>query len=210
MPNKYAEIFFTETVQSLQRERGSHHIYGPQLKGADTHFALTLNEQNFIEARDSFYLASITEDSWPYVQHRGGPPGFLKILNERTLGFADFSGNMQFMSAANFKNSNRVMMFLMDYVNRRRLKIAGLVTVIDNNDPRFAQLDLGNYRATPERGIIIEVQGFDWNCPQHITQRFDKPTVDRAVEQMLATIDDLKKQVADLTDQLNQTNQPKN
>ncbi len=193
MPNKYAETFFSKTAQALQKEHDSHHFYGSELKGPDTNQSLTLRERGFIEARDSFYMATITEDGWPYVQHRGGPEGFTRVLDNTTIGFADFSGNQQFISTANVVNNPRVSLIFMDYVHRRRLKIAGLVTVIDTQDERIKQLDIGKYFAAVERGYLINVVAFDWNCPQHITQRFDKPTVDKAVAPLLETIENLKK-----------------
>ncbi len=192
MPNKYAETFFTKSVQALQKENNSHYFYNPQLKGPDSNKILTAREKTFIDARDSFYMATITEDGWPYVQHRGGPIGFTRVLSETQLGFADFSGNQQYISAANTANNPKISLIFMDYVNRRRLKIAGLVTLIDYRDDRIKQLDVGKYRVAIDRGYLIDVVAYDWNCPQHITQRFDKPTVDKAIAPLLETIENLK------------------
>jgi predicted pyridoxine 5'-phosphate oxidase superfamily flavin-nucleotide-binding protein len=192
MPNKYAETFFTQSAQELQKKHNSHHVYGPQLTGPDTNNVLTMAEKAFIEARDSFYMATITEDGWPYVQHRGGPVGFTRVLSATQLGFADFSGNFQFITAANVTRNPRVSLIFMDYVNRRRLKIAGLVTVINHEHESLKQLDTGTYRAVIDRGFLIDVVAFDWNCPQHITQRFDKPTVDKAIAPLLDTIEALE------------------
>ena len=133
-------------------------------------------ERDFIEARDSFYLASITPDGWPYIQHRGGPPGFLRALGGNRIGFADYRGNRQHLSNANIGHEPRVSLFLMDYPNRRRLKLIGHAAITD--DPALVEaLMPAGYAALPERAYLIDVLGFDWNCPQHITPRFTEAEV---------------------------------
>lgn len=140
-------------------------------------------ELAFIAARDSFYMATVSETGWPYVQHRGGPPGFLHAIDERTLGFADYRGNRQFVSAGNLAAGDRAALFLMDYSARRRLKIYAYAEVKPvAADPALAQrLALPDYRSRAERIFILHLEAFDWNCPQHITPRFTEPEVATAI-----------------------------
>jgi len=149
-------------------------------------------ERAFIKARDSFYLASVSETAWPYVQHRGGPRGFVRVLNDRTIGFADFRGNRQYVSVGNLRHDNRVALIMVDYASRTRLKILGHVRIIDGTDGTGLEpLTVPAYRAKVERGLLIEIAAFDWNCAQHITPRF---TLDEVEELMVP----LKARVAEL------------
>jgi predicted pyridoxine 5'-phosphate oxidase superfamily flavin-nucleotide-binding protein len=151
--------------------------------------------------RDSFYLATVTETDWPYIQHRGGPAGFLRVLDEKTIAFADFRGNRQFVSVGNLAKNDRVALILMDYAHQARLKILGHARVIElKDDPALAaKLALPGYRAKPERAFLITVDAFDWNCPQHITQRFTLADVEDAVGAMKARIAELEAEVQRLT-----------
>jgi predicted pyridoxine 5'-phosphate oxidase superfamily flavin-nucleotide-binding protein len=147
----------------------------------------------FIARRDSFYIASVSETGWPYLQHRGGPAGFLKVLDEKTLGFADFRGNRQYISVGNLKSDDRVSLFLMDYANQTRLKILGRARVINSADAETLQrLALPEYRAQVERGIVITIAAFDWNCPQHITQRFTLDEIEAATQPLRKRIEELE------------------
>lgn len=141
---------------------------------------LTQQEKAFIEARDGFYQATVTETGWPYVQFRGGPAGFLKVLDDYTLGYADFRGNRQYISVGNLSAERRVALILMDYPNRRRLKIWAWAQVIDaDEDPALSvALEMPDYRARVERAILLKVEAYDWNCPQHITSRFSEREID--------------------------------
>jgi predicted pyridoxine 5'-phosphate oxidase superfamily flavin-nucleotide-binding protein len=134
----------------------------------------TDRETSFIAARDSFYMASISQSGWPYIQHRGGPAGFLHVLDETTLGFTDFGGNRQYLTLGNIGAEDRVALFLMDYPNRRRLKILARMSAHDlMREPELAAgLATPGYRGRPERAFVLKLQAFDWNCPQHITPRF--------------------------------------
>jgi predicted pyridoxine 5'-phosphate oxidase superfamily flavin-nucleotide-binding protein len=134
----------------------------------------TDDEVDFIAARDSFYMATVSETGWPYVQHRGGPPGFLKVLDPTTLGFADFRGNRQYITLGNLAVNDRAALILVDYPNRQRLKILAHVEARDlANDPELAaRLALPGYKGKVERGFVLRLERFDWNCPQHITPRF--------------------------------------
>jgi ferredoxin-NADP reductase/predicted pyridoxine 5'-phosphate oxidase superfamily flavin-nucleotide-binding protein len=173
MAHKFAEIAFTPTVRAIQKVAGSRLAYSGMDEGEAYNHRLGQREADFISKRDSFYLATVSETSWPYLQHRGGPAGFVKILDEGTLGFADYSGNRQYVSTGNLRSNNRVALFFMDYPNRRRLKLLGRVREIGADEPELlAQLERAEYPAQVERGFIIAVHGFDWNCPQHISPRF--------------------------------------
>lgn len=173
MGHKFAEIAFTPAVQDIQSQHGSRASYHRMETGRDHHQFLGQRESDFISARDSFYMASVSESGWPYVQHRGGPAGFMKVLNEQTIGFADYSGNRQYISTGNFVNDNRVSLFFMDYPNRTRLKMMGRVKTISEDDlDTIAKLENSHYRAQIERGFIITIEAYDWNCPQHITRRY--------------------------------------
>lgn len=157
-------------------------------------------EWDFIAARDSFYMASVSEDGWPYIQHRGGPVGFLRRMAGNRIGFADYSGNRQFLSAAHVAADDRVALFLMDYPNRRRLKMIGHARTSD--DPMdTAALMPPNYAAEPERAFLIDIVGFDWNCPQHITPRFTEAEVRHGAQPLFDEITALRARIAQLEGQ---------
>jgi predicted pyridoxine 5'-phosphate oxidase superfamily flavin-nucleotide-binding protein len=182
MARAFAKIAFTPSVLDMQERQGSKKAYAkflsPEAGGGDR---LSEAEAGFIQARDSFYQASVSSDGWPYVQYRGGPTGFLKVLDERTLAYADFRGNRQYISAGNIAENDRVSLILMDYPHQRRLKIWGRAQMTDiKDDPDLvASLMDESYRARPERAVIIKLEAFDWNCPQHIHPRY---TVDEITE----------------------------
>lgn len=152
---------------------------------------LTETEKQFIAEREGFYLGTVGETGWPYVQFRGGPPGFLRVVDDRTLGWADFRGNRQYISTGNFAGNDRVSLFLMDYPNQRRLKIFGRARVVDVGSEFLAQLTIRDYRAVVERGVLVQVEAFDWNCPQHITPRY-------TVEEIQATLTPIRARLAQL------------
>lgn len=195
MPNMFAELAFTDAVRAEQTRQGSRESYARMDDGPAYHDRLGENEAAFIAIRDSFYMATVSETGWPYIQHRGGPPGFVKILDEKTLGFADFRGNRQYISLGNLQGDDRVSLFFMDYPRRARLKMLGRVTVTE--DPaQLSRLALPDYRAKPERGMLITIDAFDWNCPQHITPRFTEPEIAQAVAPLHARIKELEAQLA--------------
>lgn len=171
-PANFTALAFTDSVKRLQREHGSRDSYA-RMEASGDRFLLTDVERLFIEARDSFYLASVGENGWPYVQYRGGPPGFLRVLDDNTLAFADFRGNRQYISAGNVTVTPKVAMILMDYAERRRLKIwAEVAQIAPADDAELAaRVDLGEYAAVIERIFVFQIRGYDWNCPQHITPR---------------------------------------
>ncbi len=174
MARKFAEIAFTPSVQAAQSRYGSRasaeRLEGPD-GGGDRLGDL---EVDFIEARDGFYQATVSETGWPYVQFRGGPAGFLKVLDEGTIAYADFRGNVQYISAGNLAASDRVALILMDYANRRRLKIWARARLVhrDEDPELLARLEDRGYRAKVERAVVLSVEAVDWNCPQHITPRY--------------------------------------
>ena len=170
-------ITFQQTLMTPAVRRAQEHYYGRTAKAVPTpnRDELSAEETDFITARDSFYMATITEDGWPYIQHRGGPKGFLKVLGQNQLGFADFKGNRQMLSTGNLNGNDRVCLFLMDYPHRERLKIIGRAKVLDAREqPGLAdQLSpTKELRESVERLFLIDVLGFDWNCSQYISPRY--------------------------------------
>ena len=166
----------------------------------ETKNELTEYETAFIANRDSFYQATVSESGWPYVQQRGGPLGVLKVLDKRTIGFADFRGNRQYLSVGNLNADERISLILMDYANRQRLKLWGRARVVHEheNPALIAQLEVPSYRARVERGIIIQVEAYDWNCPQHITPRYSTAEVEQLIAPVLEENSRLKSQIAQL------------
>ena len=195
MSRAYLKIAFTPAVRAMQARMGSRGNYASLDDADDRRDALTAHEVEFISARDGFYQASVSESGWPYVQYRGGPAGFLKVLDDRTLGYADFRGNVQYSSAGNLQGNDRVALFLMDYANRRRLKILGRARLVDRGDDpaRVARLGMPGYPATIERAVIITVEASDWNCPQHITPRFTAAEIEARVAPLHEEIARLRK-----------------
>jgi ferredoxin-NADP reductase/predicted pyridoxine 5'-phosphate oxidase superfamily flavin-nucleotide-binding protein len=180
MARAFAKISFTPDVQAVQTEMGSRTAYRAAELGEAETVALSDFEQAFIAERDSFYQATVSQTGWPYVQHRGGPAGFLKVLDERTIGYADFSGNRQYLSVGNLRGDDRVSLLLMDYPARRRLKIWGRARAVDaRSEPALlAKLESPDFRAPVERGIVIRVEAFDCNCPKYITPRYSQREVE--------------------------------
>jgi predicted pyridoxine 5'-phosphate oxidase superfamily flavin-nucleotide-binding protein len=194
MPHAFAEIAFTPRVRAEQERRGSRHGYARFEGGEPHHDRLGPDEAAFIGARDSFYMATVGATGWPYVQHRGGPPGFVRVLDERTLGFADFRGNRQYVSLGNLAGDDRAAFFFMDYSHRARLKLLGRVRPTE--DPALlARLALPGYPGRVERGFLVEVAGFDWNCPQHITARFTEAEVEAAFAPLRAHVERLEQRL---------------
>jgi predicted pyridoxine 5'-phosphate oxidase superfamily flavin-nucleotide-binding protein len=175
MTANYVHIMFGDAARSLQEQDGSREAYAAMERGANGWGdMLEAREAEFIAARDSFYMASVTQDGWPYVQHRGGPRGFLKLIDERHIGFADVRGNRQFLSSGNIAADDRVALILVDYPARRRLKLIGharRTTVAEDPDLVMRLMPEG-WEARPQAAFVIAVTAFDWNCPQHITPRW--------------------------------------
>ena len=191
MATKYLDLMFTDAVCRAQNQ-----YYGQagKIAGALDRDPLGQAEAEFIAARDSFYVGSISESGWPYVQHRGGPAGFLRLLNETTLVFADYKGNRQLLSTGNVSANDRVALFLMDYKNRERLKILGHARL---EDPRAhpeltAQVTDLKMRSSVERLVFIDAVSFDWNCPKYITPRYSSEEIEELVGPLRARIAELE------------------
>jgi len=194
MSRAFSDIAFTPAVRELQTRMGSRAKYEGFDRATDRRDHLTQREVEFIQHSDHFFQATVGETGWPYVQHRGGPVGFLKVLDDRTIGYADFRGNVQYISVGNLTGDDRVSLILMDYANKRRLKILGRARTVDAaDDPGLiARVTVPGYAATVERVVVISVEAWDWNCPQHITQRFTVAQVQAVVSPLQAEIDRLR------------------
>ena len=200
MGHKFAEIAFTPTVKAEQERSGSRRSYARMEEGDAHHDRPGAREAAFIAERDSFYMATVSETGWPYIQHRGGPAGFVRILDDKTIGFADFAGNRQYVSVGNLQTDDRVSMFFMDYPNQTRLKLLGRVRLIEASEAKLLELlQVPDYRARVERGMIITMEGYDWNCPQHITPRFTQAQVLSMVAPLRDRVAELESTLADLS-----------
>lgn len=213
MGHRFLELAASDAARAAQAVRGSRAAYARMESGAPFHDRLGPKEADFIAARDSFYLASVNPAGWPYIQHRGGPAGFLRVLDDRRLGFADLAGNQQYLTLGNVATEDRVALFLMDYPNRRRLKLLGRMRPVDlADDAALAALLVDpDHPAPVERGFVITVEAFDWNCPQHITRRFTEAQLDDILAPVRARIDQLTRDNAALLAriaELEQDNRP--
>ncbi len=190
MATKYLDLTITDAVCRAQTQ-----YYGRagKISGAPERDLLGQEEAEFIAARDSFYLGSVSESGWPYIQHRGGPTGFLRVINETMLAFADYKGNRQLLTTGNVSVNDRVALFLMDYKNRERLKILGHARVEDTraHPEVIAQITDPKIRSNTERLVFIDVVSFDWNCPKYITPRY-------SAEEVEEYVGPLKRRIAEL------------
>jgi len=207
MTDNFTELAFTDSVKAQQEKYGTRPAYAKMERGGKFRNQLTWQEQKYIHDRDGFYLASVGENGWPYMQFRGGPKGFLKVIDDNTVAFADFRGNGQYISTGNFKDSKKTMLFLMDYPNKRRLKIWAEAEVLDPADhPELAeQLTPPDYEATVERIFVFTVQAFDWNCPQHITPRYTQEEIKDSQQSLTARIIELEAENSKLRNQISTT-----
>ena len=196
MAHKFGSLVFTPVVKDLQERYGSRRQYAKMEKTGDSPDALGAEELAFIAERDSFYIASIGSTGWPYVQHRGGPNGFLKVFDEHTIAFADFGGNKQFISAGNLTTDNRVALIMVDYPRQARLKILGRAAISEREQARdlIEQVRLPGYQATIERVLVIQIEAFDWNCSQHITPRFTAEQIQDALAPFQLKMDGLEQE----------------
>lgn len=185
----FLDIAVTPSVRAVQQQMGAEGLWS-DFSGHRDFDRFSDSEAGFIAARDSFYMATVSETGWPYVQHRGGPQGFLKVVDERTLAFADYRGNRQYISTGNANANGRACLFLMDYPHKTRLKIYADVDIVAlDADPALAQLvAMPGYKGKPERIFRLRLQAFDWNCPQHITPRFTEQEVSDAVGPLRARL----------------------
>lgn len=172
MKEYVSDIAFTETVKNIQKQKQSRNTYAHMEQRGSWEDTVTDKLANFISQRDSFYMATVNAEGQPYIQHRGGPAGFLKVIDNKTIGFADFSGNRQYISYGNLLDNNKVCLFLMDYPNRKRIKIWGTAKIIEDDKEVIDQLVVADYKGTAERAFIIRIEAWDINCHQHITPRY--------------------------------------
>ena len=211
MSKAFYDHLFTDTVLSMQERQGSAGLYARQLEAdAPAQDRLGPNEQEFIALRDGFYQATVSESGWPYVQFKGGPRGFLKILDDKTLAYADFRGNRQYISGGNLEQDDRVAMILVDYPNSRRVKILGRARLVEgvDNPALVARLHDDSYKARPERAVVIDVEGFDWNCPAHLPVRLTMEEMEPILAPFQQELGQLRAENAALKAQLNAANVP--
>jgi predicted pyridoxine 5'-phosphate oxidase superfamily flavin-nucleotide-binding protein len=194
-----SDIAFTETVKRLQARNGSRQAYGKMEARGGWSDRITPQLAEFIAQQNSFYLATVSAEGQPYIQHRGGPRGFLKPIDERTLAMADFRGNRQFISQGNLLDSRKAFIFLMDYANRRRIKIWGEAWMVEGDDALLQAVMPEGYAAAPERVLLFKVAAWDPNCPQHIPRKIDADEVDALLAERDREIAELKARVERLS-----------
>ena len=179
-----SDVAFTPTVKRHQERLGSRHGYDRMARSSDWRHRVTPELAEFIAAQDTFFLGTTNAEGQPYIQHRGGPPGFLKVIDDRTLGFADFSGNRQYISMGNLEDNDKAFLFLIDFVNRRRIKIWGTARVVEDDAALIERLADAGYSGKPERAFLFRITAWDVNCPQHITPRFTEEELNGALQQI--------------------------
>lgn len=194
-PGYSSDIAFTPTVKAIQERKGSRRGYARMEEGGAWETAITPDLATFIEAQVSVFLATATADGQPYIQHRGGPPGFLRVLDERTIGFADFAGNRQYVTQGNLADNDKAYLFLIDYAQRKRVKIWGTARVVEDDAVLAPKLTPGGYKARLEQLILFTVSAWDVNCPQHIPQRFEAADVAAALAERDARIKALEAEI---------------
>lgn len=191
-----SDVAFSPAVKRLQEENGSRGGYAKMESRGGWSDTVTGDLARFIAARDSFYLATANGAGQPYIQHRGGPPGFLKVVDGHTLAFADYRGNRQYITAGNLSENDQAYIFLMDYANRRRIKIWGRARVVDDDPALLARLVDKDYDAVPARAVVFGITAWDVNCPQHITPRFTEAEVAELTAPLKSRIAELEAQLA--------------
>jgi predicted pyridoxine 5'-phosphate oxidase superfamily flavin-nucleotide-binding protein len=207
MIKNYASLAFTDAVKEMQEKQGSRCNYA-RMEQSSIVDGLTEREVDFISGQDSFYMATIGENGYPYIQHRGGPKGFIKVLDTKRLGIIDFKGNAQYISVGNIATHNNVALIMVDYPSRSRLKLYAKARIVELKDDTalHAQLDLKEYKYRPERMMLFDVEAYDWNCPQHITPRYTAEEINEAlapqrdyVAKLEAEIKSLKQKLDEMT-----------
>jgi len=192
----YHQLAFTDAVKELQELNGSRTSYA-RMEDRSSVDGMSAAERDFIEDKDSFYMASIGTNGFPYIQHRGGPKGFIKVLDERTLGIVDFSGNKQYITVGNAATNSKVALFIMDYPRKARLKLYAEIRIVElsENKALFDMIDPAEYKHKAERMMLFDIKAFDWNCPQHITPRYTLADIELAFEKRNAYVKDLEDEV---------------
>ncbi len=198
MDQPISDIAFTPAVKAAQEARGSRHSYSKMEERGGWAALITPELTEFISERDSLYLGTATASGQPYIQHRGGPRGFLKVLDEETLALADFMGNAQYISLGNLRENNKAFIFLMDYPNRRRIKIWGEAEFVEDDPGLLERVVDPEYKARPERALVFRVKAWDVNCPQHIQPRFTAEEAEPVVGKLRKRIEGLESQLREL------------
>lgn len=208
MARAFAEISFTPSVLELQGRNGSADNYAKFLDpSAERGDQIGPAEAEFLSLRDGFYQATVSDKGWPYVQFRGGPVGFIKVIDQSTIAYADFRGNRQYLSAGNLNDNDRISMIFMDYPNRRRLKVWGRAKLIGAKDDPLLMTKLQDptYRGLPERAVVISIEALDWNCPQHIPQRMTMEELEPQLSPVREEIERLRAENEELKTALNRS-----
>jgi predicted pyridoxine 5'-phosphate oxidase superfamily flavin-nucleotide-binding protein len=199
-----SDVAFTASVKAIQQRRGSRKAYRRMEERGGWETRVTPELAAFLGERDSAYLATATSAGQPYIQHRGGPKGFIRVLDDRTLGFADFVGNRQYITTGNLAENDRAFLFLMDYAHRQRVKIWGKARIVENDAELLAKLMPEGYDARPQQAILLTIEAWDVNCPQHIPQKFDAADVTAAATKLERRISELEAENACLRESLAQ------
>ena len=191
-----SDVAFTPAVKRLQSEKGSRTAYARMERGSGWETTVTPELEAFLSGLDMFYLATANAEGQPYIQYRGGPAGFLKVVDEKTLGFADFGGNHQYISTGNLTENPKAFIFLMDYTNARRIKLWGRARIVENDAALLARLGDPAYPGAIERAVLFEIEAWDANCPQHIHKRYPASVVAPALEKLRREVEDLRARLA--------------
>lgn len=204
MAHNFGSLIFTPVIQGLQERHGSRRQYARLEESDVSRDRIGPQESAFLAERDSFYIASVGETGWPYVQHRGGPKGFLKVIDETTIAFADFRGNKQYISTGNLMTDNRVALILVDYPRQARLKILGRAEIFEGTSARewIERVREPGYKAPIERVFAVRIEAFDWNCPQYITPRFTAEQIQEALAPFDRRLKDLEQENKRLREEL--------
>lgn len=193
-----SDVAFTDTVKAIQRSKGSRRAYERMEENGSWESTITPELRAFVAAQRSFFMATANGEGRPYIQHRGGPPGFLRVIDEHTLGFADYAGNRQYITLGNLAENPKAHLFLIDYAQRRRVKIWGEAHVVEDDAQLVQKLMAEDYRARPERAILFTVAAWDVNCPQHIPRRYEAADVEAALAERDSRIAALEAELASL------------
>lgn len=197
MPRQFGAIAFTPEVRAAQSQRGSRQTYEKYIANGPANDTITPKIEEMIVQLDGFYLGTVSSNGYPYIQFRGGPPGFLQVLDEKTLGFADFSGNVQYITVGNLSGNDKAFLFLMDYRHRKRIKIWGRAEFVEGNADLIERLRVPSYPAAIERAILFHVEATSENCPQHIPIRYSETEVEAMIAPLRDRIAELEQQLSD-------------
>jgi predicted pyridoxine 5'-phosphate oxidase superfamily flavin-nucleotide-binding protein len=192
-----SDVAFTPAVKAIQSDNGSRTAYANVEQGRGWQTSVTPELTAFLAGLDMFYLGTANAEGQPYIQYRGGAPGFLKVVDDKTLGFADFGGNRQYITLGNLSENPKAFIFLMDYVNSRRIKLWGTARVVDNDPDLLEQLQDEVYPGRVERAILFSIEAWDVNCPQHIHKRFPQAVVAPIIEKLQAQVQELQSRLAE-------------